>query len=80
MSEQPGGQIRYADPLLSGDRRLVILSVGQQKGLWTFLAQHEGSYLVEQDGHTVFLTPSEVDRLPFDFFVNDGVVRLPSTS
>lgn len=77
MTDQSGDQVQYADPLLGGDRRLAILATGERKGLWIFHAQQEGSYLVEQGGTCWFLTPSEVDRLPFEYFVKDGKVDLP---
>lgn len=69
----PTDRVDYHVTMLAADRRVAILAEGERKGMWKFLAQEGGSYLVEQEGHTMFLTPAEVDRIPFIHFVNHDV-------
>lgn len=70
-------KIHYVSDL-QADRRAALLGVGQRRGLWTYWGRHEDRHVLEfadaegnPSGTERYLTDAEVDRLFFEYLVDE---------
>lgn len=84
LMAEPPTRITLGPNLTTQDQRLAILAAGERRELFTYLAMVDGRYLIarnradQQPVHET-LDGAQVDRIPFDFFVEPITCQEEST-